>query len=228
MQQKIYLIVFLALCCAVTSCDVQKRLYRKGFYIERATDLLTSKTHKTEAPVSLENAAEEETDVITGTVVVADSTQTVAADSATDLSAGASADSASQKREPVLHRERVPEKPEVKGHTAAPIEKDRKQAMGAGIASAIFFILGMLGLIIKGTAGPVGIFIGAAFLCFILCMMLAAFLYPRDPVVKQPKDKVATSMDPVAKVGIGLLIFVFLVLLLVAFFFVSIFGGLFL
>lgn len=209
--------MLLAVCCAVTSCDVQKRLYRKGFYINWPHDILASETKKTEAPVSLENAAEQETDVITGAGVDADSIQTAATDSST-------ADSSSVKRGTVLHPERVLEKPSVKNHAASPLEKDKNQAIGAGIASAIFFILGMLGLILKGVGGPVGIFIGAAFLCFILCMILAAFLYPREPKVKQPKDKVATSMDPVAKIGIGLLIFGFLVLVLIAFFFLSIFG----
>lgn len=222
MRQKIYLIILLAVCCGVTSCDVQKRLYRKGFYVNWPEDILALKTKTTEAPVSLENAAEEETDVITGTGAVADSVQTATTDSA--AAGAASVDSASVKRETVLHPERVLEKPAVKNHAAAPLEKDKNQAIGAGIASAIFFILGMLGLILKGVGGPVGIFIGASFLCFILCMMLAAFLYPREPKVKQPKDEVATSMDPVAKIGIGLLIFVFLILVLIAFFFLSIFG----
>lgn len=220
MRQKIYLVILLAVCCAVTSCDVQKRLYRKGFYISWPEKMLASKTKTAETPVSLENSVEEETDVITGTRVVADSVQTAT----TDSSAAGAADSASGKRETVGRPERVLEKPAVRHHTAAPLEKDKNQAIGAGIASAIFFILGMLGLILKGVGGPIGIFIGASFLCFVLCMILASFLYPREPKVKQPKDEVATSMDPVAKIGIGLLIFVFLILVLIAFFFLSIFG----
>ncbi len=105
------------------------------------------------------------------------------------------------------------------------IEPDKKQAIGAGIAAALFFFLGMGGLVITGGSTGVGIFIGAAFVCFILCIVLASFLYPRETVVKAPKEKpndVPTADKTVIGIGLILLLVSALAVLgLAAWFFIG-------
>lgn len=222
MRQKFSIILLLALLCGLTSCGIQKRHYRNGFYFNRPGGNATAQTNTPEAPAELENAAEEKTDVPPQTETATDS------DTALAPSPGDTAVVDAERNSGELsYPDRVLQKSSAEHHAAAPpITKDKKQAVGAGIAAAIFFVLGMVGLIIKGTAPPTGVFIIAAFVCFLLCVVLASFLYPRDPVVKQPKEPVG-SLDPAAKFGIGFLLVVLFITIAIGGLFFTLFTDLF-
>lgn len=201
-------LLVLFLLCGLTSCDVQKRLYRNGFYWDLPGGKATTQTTPPAEAVEVESSVNEETGApeteVTSTTEAASDTARV--ESTADTSAVVQ-----NQPEAISHPDRVFEKPSVKEHAAAPIRKDKQQAVAAGVAAAIFFGLGMAGLIVKGTAPPAGVFIIAAFVCFIACVMLASFLYPREPVVKQPKD--STAITPMEKVGIALLVIAALIML---------------
>lgn len=223
MKQKFILVIVLAVLALFSSCTLEKRHYRKGFYFNRPGGAETTRVVRGEPAVVPAQAAD-------GPVTA----QQHAGDTAVALSGRDSVATNVERRLPAVFRENaVDEQPidkklPLETHSApAPLEKDKQQAIGAGVAAGVFFVLGMTGLIIKGTTGPVGVFIAAAFICCLLCIILASFLYPRDPVVKQPKEPKG-EMSQAGKIGIGLLIAVFAICVLIAGLFLSIFTSLFL
>jgi hypothetical protein len=198
------------LLAGLSSCTLEKRHYRNGYYVD------WSRNSTTHVESSTQDSPEVSNDLSNRIIPVTDSSCSVPEAKPTDAISSDEGDKihlvASGKHEEETLRD-VTYNPE-KTQSPLPIEKDKKQATGAGVAAAIFFILAMVGLVIKGTAPPTGIFIVAAFVCCVLCIVLASFLYPRDPVVKQPKDETVIKNKGIAAAGIGLLIVGFLIFVL--------------
>lgn len=220
MQRQLSFLFFLALLCGFTSCNIQKRLYRNGFYVDRPDRVESTRLSSVEDVQLTENIATEESVLCSDAKDSVDAVQVQTSDSVSSA--------VKQTQHTDIVTDRVLEKRSVKNHSAAlPLETDKKQAIGAGIACAIFFALGMVGLIVKGTSGPVGVFIAAAFVCFFLCMILAAFLYPREKKVEQPKESAPSGANKtvaIAGLVIGVIllsifsVFAFAVLSLIGFF----------
>lgn len=182
----------------LTSCSIEKRHYRDGYYVrsnfgkENVQAAKKDDAAVTVTPQAVENSAEAE--IVVPDVSVINLQENKESDVANPIEHSVTAPSADSEIE-TDQEAKVPQ-------PAPKIETDKKQAMGAGIAASIFFFLGMAGLFITGTNNAVGIFIGAAFLCFLLCVVLACVLYPREPRVMQPKEESSTG----DKVGLGIVV----------------------
>jgi hypothetical protein len=214
--------IVIVLVAGLTSCTIEKRRYRDGFYVDwNHSAAKSSESTALTGPVVSPEVREQIVVPDVANSIGPEVRQTEVIPLTTDLRTPLIDGHGSEPETP----EEINLNPE-KSQTHAPIEKDKKQAIGAGVAAAIFFILAMVGLIIKGTAPPVGIFIGAAFLCCILCIVLASFLYPRDPVVKQPKEPAAASPASTVTLIAGIVIaaIILSVLGVLAFFFFSLIG----
>lgn len=204
-MRKLSIVGFVILLIAgFSSCTIEKRHYRDGFYVDwnnhsaktQETVALNEPTSASELPIRIvevvdtsssafEVKQKEEISLVTnhhGPFVTSEKKET---ETPQDVTVNAE-----------------------KSSSPLPIEKDKKQATGAGVAAAAFFILGMAGLVIKGTAPPTGIFIGAAFLCCIICIVLASVLYPQETRVKQPKNESPDKGSPgsAAPVAAGIVI----------------------
>lgn len=194
----------------LTSCSIEKRHYRKGYYIngfhkdyrsipseDTSAANNAIELNDRESPQDLIN----EENKVESVVEVADApAERHTYDEKTSVD--------------IIPKQEAVTTPSDKNSSAAPkLEKDKKQATGAGIAAAIFFLLGMAGLVIKGTAGAVGIFIAAAFVCFLLCVILASFLYPREPVVKQPKEEMSETKHTTLGISFAILVAIMLAVL---------------
>ncbi len=223
MRGKFIFGIVLLLIVGLTSCTIEKRHYRDGFYVDRNRNVPekseVASVHEPTAAQTLLTRILRVSDT-TSTVVIAkeqDELSLTADRALPNVVAGKSEQETPE--EVLVHSE--------KSKSPAPIKKDKNQAVGAGVAGAIFFLVAMAGLFIKGTAPPVGVFIVGAFVCCILCIMLASFLYPREPVVKQPKDETVVKNKGIAAAGIGLLTIVFVICALIAALVISIFTELF-
>lgn len=193
--------VLLLITVLVASCTIEKRHYRNGFYVNRS-----GAAHTENAADDLaQPVAPRKENPLARVLPLKD---TLLQQQRDGISYAAPAPSFVKEQPAAVPETRVePTVNTEKKHAPAPIEKNKKQAVGAGIAAALFFALGMVGLIIKGTAPPVGIFIGAAFVCCILCILLASFLYPREPKIKQPKEPAVTEEGRVPlRVALGVII----------------------
>jgi len=223
MKTKFIIGLVVLLVAGLTSCTLEKRHYRNGFYVSGLRSH-EQPVKETENEVVVENPLASTADVTEERIAEPVQVITTAEETSTTRTKDI-VPTAVQKESNTDH---------VAVENAAPsapglIVPDKKQAIGAGIAAAIFFFLGMAGLVIKGTAGPVGIFIGAAFVCFILCIILASFLYPKETQVKTPKEESTyTPKDKaIAGVGLGLLIVSLLAIVTIVYLFLEIFVGLF-
>lgn len=220
MKHTLILLLVVVLLCA-QSCTIEKRHYRSGFYVngllkrekpeqEKANETALEISEVLSAPELPISSAEPELPNVTE----GENPAAVEATTGTEfIPATNDGDQVSSES--------------VTTETAPKIEQDKDQAIGAGVAAALFFLLGMTGLIIKGTAGPAGVFIGAAFVCFVLCVILASLLYPRDPVVKPPKEQESKIDKATLQIGLGLMIAAILGILVLAFLVLQIFIGLF-
>lgn len=196
--------VLVILIVGLTSCTIEKRHYRDGFYVDwnmnsaktQETVALNEPTSSPQLPIRIVEAVDTSSSPVEVKQQEENSLVT------------------NHQAPFVISEKKETETPQdvtvnsEKSAVPSPIEKDKKQAVGAGIAAAIFFILGMVGLIIKGTAPPTGIFIGAAFLCCIVCIILASLLYPQETRVKQPKSESPNKGSPgsAAPVAAGIIV----------------------
>lgn len=190
------------LVAGLSSCSIEKRHYRNGYYLSG----FHSRDQEVKEIANSENV--EFPEAVPTVVVEENATEPIRVSNVAEQNLATPTQdvvstSAEKEIDPdpvaVKHPSRV---------TPGIIEPDKNQAIGAGIAAALFFFLGMGGLVMTGAGGgggAVGIFIGAAFVCFILCIVLASFLYPKEAKVKVPKEETGTmpSGDK-AVIGIGL------------------------
>ena len=208
--------LFIVLVVGFASCTIEKRLYRDGFYIDRHDSKRVDGDVKHDRAniakvFPAEPIAPVAEPIVAGTQTISQETKSEEA-----------RESKIAIPPPVADRvyEKLPEKIQ---QAAPPIEKDKKQAMGAGVAAAIFFLIAMGLLFFSGAGMQVGIFVGAAFVCCLLCIILASFLYPKEPVVKQPKEAGA-PLDTATKIGIGFALAIFALLVLIVVGFLSLIG----
>jgi hypothetical protein len=209
--------ILIILVSGLTSCTIEKRHFRNGYYV----DWHTNDTRK------VASQADRETEVESVTILSAEASNSqeqvpVRTEIVVPLSSQVDAPGQVNETQSTGHfnkRTDAVEIPEVySSESPAPIEKSKEQAVGAGIAAALFFLLGMAGLFIQGAASPFGAIIVGAFICCLLCIVLASFLYPRETPVKQPKVEAESTGDKngkgITKVGLGITLLVATLVLL--------------
>lgn len=217
MKYSLILLIAVVLLCA-QSCTIEKRHYRNGYYVSTHLNAEGGQVFLNREKQECRNVRDGEPEI----EMVSSVSEVEAVHVNPDLPCVTEGESPAVT--PTTGAEFIPatnDAEQLGNESASPepapkIEQDKDQAIGAGIAAAIFFVLGMAGLVIKGTSGPAGVFIGAAFLCFILCVVLASFLYPREPKVEKPKEakepKQPTANSDKVIIGIGLSLFLLAVL----------------
>jgi hypothetical protein len=221
MKQRSVIVFVIAALIALSSCTLEKRHYRSGFYVHRTGETRTPAPAGTSFSEPVRDADIPAQVLVAGRDTIPTHVQQENEDAPLIVPSPVERTTAVAEPQTVAEPQRNAEKK----RAAAPITKNKQQAVGAGIAAAVFFALGMTGLIIKGVGGAAGVFIVAAFVCCVLCIILASFLYPRDPVVKQPKEPTVVPTDPVKTLGLLFLIGIISFFLLTGVFLIGIFSS---
>jgi hypothetical protein len=194
-----------------SSCSIEKRHYRSGYYLGSARSHSTSAGFD-ESKERVETSVADHSSARIADTALHDTLACTGATHERGVESSAPTERSYNKSTVKIQPVSLKYSP-VHKKLPSPIEPNKELATWFGVMAAIFFIGGILTLIAFGIGGPL-IFVTALFFtCAVLCVIFASLLYPKTKSEKESSEKVAHSegAQNVARLGALFLAGVFLV-----------------